>query len=92
MSQSASVPVKTNVFVLYTGGTIGMGRKDANNPASPLIPLARRKLEKYVKGLGQDEGIHWDIVDLVDDKGKKVEPVDSSEVNSGHWEYMAAAI
>ncbi len=83
---------EAKVFVLYTGGTIGMRPIDPENPASPLVPASKEDLEKYVPGLGEAEGIHWEIHPLVDLNGKEVPPVDSSEVNANHWCYMAGCI
>jgi L-asparaginase len=83
---------KTKVCVIYTGGTIGMAPSDPNNPDSPLVPAPKDRLEEYVPGLGEKEGIIWEIVGLVDENGKPVPPLDSSDVNAEHWIYMARAI
>jgi L-asparaginase len=78
---------RANVFILYTGGTIGMMPTDPDNPASPLKPMKRDDFEKYVPELGKKFGIHWDIAGLKDE-----EPLDSSDVDSTHWRKMANAI
>ncbi|HUU90083.1 MAG TPA: asparaginase [Phycisphaerae bacterium] len=80
------------VYILYTGGTIGMVPEDPDNPASPLVPANEDELKMYVPGLGEKEGIHWEIGRLVDEKGDDVPPLDSSDVNSEHWIYMATSI
>ena len=82
---------KARVYILYTGGTIGMVLSDADNPASPLVPASKEELQPYIAGVEQ-EGIYWEIGGLVDRKGKPVPPLDSSDVNHEHWIYMAEAI
>ena len=47
--------MQTRVFVLYTGGTIGMAPKDASDPFSPLEPKPLRELLKYLPGGKGDE-------------------------------------
>lgn len=42
------------VFILYTGGTIGMAPKDENDPYSPLEPQPLESLLKYVPGFKSD--------------------------------------
>ena len=83
---------KTSVFVLYTGGTIGMHRADPTNPASPLIPADKEALLQFVPALGVSEGIYWDIGALTDENGQEIEPLDSSDVEANHWIHMASAI
>ena len=83
---------KTHVLIIYTGGTIGAVPSVQGNKRSPLKPANKEALIKEVPGLGDDEGIVWDISGLVDEAGKTVEPFDSSNVNSEHWVCMAAMI
>ena len=40
------------VYILYTGGTIGMAPKDPNDPYSPLEPKPLGDLMKYIPGCG----------------------------------------
>ena len=89
---AAGEKVKAKVYVLYTGGTIGMVPSDPDNPASPLKPASKDDLVKHVPGIGTQTGIYWEIGGLVDDKGEPVPPLDSSDVNATHWTYVAAAI
>jgi L-asparaginase len=42
--------MRTRVFILYTGGTIGMGPKDPRDPYSPLEPKKLDKLLSYTPG------------------------------------------
>src|SRR5438046_2033824 len=83
---------KTRVLVIYTGGTIGMVPSDPSNRLSPLTPATKENLLQVMPGLGEDEGIYWDVEGLYDDSGTPVEPLDSSNVSSQHWRFMAAAI
>lgn len=78
MKQSAKV------FVLYTGGTIGMAPKDADTPGSPLVPQSLDEIREFVPGL-DDVGI-----DLGFEQFEK--PLDSSNVGPQHWRQMAESI
>jgi L-asparaginase len=80
------------VFILYTGGTIGMVREDPENQASALIPADEETLLKHVPGLGYNERIYWEVGRLKDDKGKEIDPLDSSDVSWMHWIFMANSI
>ena len=42
--------MQTKIFILYTGGTIGMAPKDANDPSSPLAPKPLSELINYIPG------------------------------------------
>ncbi len=84
-------PVRAKVFIIYTGGTIGMVPSDPNNTASPLIPANKESLEPFIRDV-EKEGIYWEIGGLTDKKGNPVPPLDSSNVNHEHWVYMAEAI
>jgi L-asparaginase len=48
--------MNSKVFILYTGGTIGMIPNDANCPDSPLIPGTLESLLKYIPGLTHTTG------------------------------------
>lgn len=82
----------TKVYVLYTGGTIGMVPSDDKNPDSPLAPANKDQLTKYVSEDIRKMGIDWTIEGLRDGKGESVGPLDSSSVGPKHWVYMALAI
>lgn len=47
--------MRTKVFILYTGGTIGMGPKDPRDPYSPLEPKKLDKLLSYTPGFDADK-------------------------------------
>jgi L-asparaginase len=81
-----SVP-KAKVFILYTGGTIGMARRDETNPASPLEPKSLEVLKNYAAILKEDNewGIKFGF-------GSFPEPLDSSAVVPYHWLAMARSI
>ncbi|HMJ78454.1 MAG TPA: asparaginase, partial [Iamia sp.] len=84
---------KSRVYVLYTGGTLGMVPSEPGNPASPLVPADQAKLESYLpKGLVKELGVEYVLESLRDLKGAPVDPIDSSDVTSEHWRYMANAI
>lgn len=75
---------KARVFILYTGGTIGMGPKERGKKGSPLEPKSLDELLKYVPGLDEKE-IEFEY-------GSFEEPLDSSDVGPEHWVQMAEAI
>ena len=56
------------VFVLYTGGTIGMTPSDPDNSSSWLIPGDANSLSNYIRK--PDLQIWWDIAGLKDDNGR----------------------
>lgn len=72
------------VFILYTGGTVGMGRKDRSNPASPLEPKPLNELLQFIPGL-EEQAIEFGY-------GSFDEPLDSSDVGPEHWVRMAESI
>jgi L-asparaginase len=78
---------RANVFVLYTGGTIGMVPQNPDNPASPLVPGDKTQIQHYAPGLGEKHRIFWHIEGLPGE-----EPLDSSDVNSKHWKKMAEVV
>ncbi len=47
--------MKTRVYILYTGGTIGMAPKDPNDPYSPLEPKPLSDLLRFVPGFSVKE-------------------------------------
>jgi L-asparaginase len=84
---------RSRVYVLYTGGTLGMVPRFPDNPASPLVPGTQEQLEKYMPaGLNDLVNVDYKFDSLRDLDGNPVDPIDSSDVNSKHWMYMASAI
>lgn len=81
-----------NVLVIYVGGTVGMRRETAGNPASPLRNVPADELAAALEHFGVNEGIRWRLVALQDDQGRDVPPVDSSEVGPRHWLYLAGML
>ena len=84
----------TKVLVVYTGGTLGMFPTDRSNPASPLVPGTREDLEAYIPADAlAASGISFEMVGLFETDGAtSVPPVDSSDVDSKHWRFIAAQI
>lgn len=81
------------VYVLYTGGTLGMVPRDRNNPASPLVPAGQEELELYLPpSLREQLSIDYRLFSLQDLEGNLVGAIDSSDATSNHWKYMAKAI
>ena len=76
---------KTRVYILYTGGTIGMAPEDPSKPASPLVPKPLDELLPYVPGLQQDKNLELEYESFE-------EPLDSSNLGPEHWIDMAKRI
>jgi len=75
---------KAKVFILYTGGTIGMAPKDENNPSSPLEPKKLEELMQYITGL--------EHLPITFGEASFEKPLDSSDVKPKHWLQMANEI
>jgi L-asparaginase len=75
----------TRIFILYTGGTIGMAPDDPGKLGSPLVPKPLNELLRYVPGLLDDPRFQLDYEGY--DK-----PLDSSNVGPEDWLDMAKRI
>ncbi|GMU58130.1 MAG: hypothetical protein AMXMBFR33_72760 [Candidatus Xenobia bacterium] len=82
----------TRVYLLYTGGTVGMRPLDPGNPLSPLAPASSQELLERIEGLGDEEGIAWQLGTLLDEDGRELPPLDSADLSARHWILMAEAI
>ena len=73
------MPPSARVFILYTGGTIGMAPSDPRNPASPLAPMPLADLLHFVPALGESTSrfqLEYESLD---------HPLDSSNVGPAQW-------
>jgi len=75
---------KARVFILYTGGTVGMA-EDATRPGSPLVPQPMHALMGQLESLSQRMGIALEARAFD-------EPLDSSNVGPDHWRMMARTV
>lgn len=75
---------KCRVFILYTGGTIGMAPAQPEIPGSPLVPKPLDELLRYVPGL-DSLGINLDYQSFE-------RPVDSSDLDERDFIRMATII
>jgi len=75
---------KVKVYILYTGGTIGMAPSDKNNQESPLEPKSLKDLMIYMPNLKQ--------LPIEFGEGSFNKPLDSSDVKPQHWLQMAKMI
>ncbi len=82
--------MQQRIFILYTGGTIGMAPADLNDPTSPLVPKNWAQLTQFMPSI-QEEG-------YFSQKGIEFSyesfnpPLDSSQINPNHWLKMAKTI
>jgi len=84
--------LKTQVLVIYTGGTIGMVHSDPANRASPLRPGTEAELRAAIRIDNPLDGIAWDLKPLTDLAGSPLGALDSSSVGPREWRFMAAKI
>jgi len=81
----------TKIFILYTGGTIGMALKDRKDRASGLVPQNWENLQEYIPAIKPDGifrreyGIEIDYMSL-----KEIQ--DSSQLDVTDWLVMAEEI
>ena len=83
---------KTNVLVIYTGGTIGMVHSAPGNQMSPLRPGTEAELRAAIRIDNPLGRIAWDLKPLTDLAGNPLGALDSSSVGPREWRYMAAKI
>ncbi|HEY4261351.1 MAG TPA: asparaginase, partial [Schlesneria sp.] len=84
LAETDSNPSRAKVFVLYTGGTIGMAPKERDRPGSPLEPKPLAELLKYVPAMGNtDIELGYESFD---------KPLDSSDLGPNHWIEIAERI
>lgn len=79
--------VEARIFILYTGGTIGMAPKDPRNPESPLVPKSLEELRTYMPAVAEFEN----RIDFGEESPFDP-PLDSSDVKPEHWKKMAECI
>lgn len=79
------------IFILYTGGTIGMVNQDPSNPKSPLIPQSWESIQEYMPSIQEDgyfqreKGIQFEYFSF-----DRIS--DSSQFSTGDWLRMASEI
>ncbi len=83
---------KTNVLVIYTGGTIGMVHADPVDTSSPLRPGTQAELLAAARIGNPLTHVAWDMKPLSDFDRNSVGALDSSSVGPLEWRYMAAQI
>jgi len=71
------------VLMICTGGTIGMLPKDANDPASPLVPAKWEQIEEHSPALKE---LSFDV------DTQEMKLIDSSDMNPKYWIEIARKI
>ena len=88
--------MKTRVYMLYTGGTIGMAPQDALDPTSPLAPQpfsdVLRFLPAFFGPAKQSNILTLDNGNLIELGYDSLEPVDSADISPQHWVQIAQKI
>lgn len=79
------------IFILYTGGTIGMGHADPFDSSSPLVPRSWENLQEYMPAI-QEDGYFCKQKDIVIDYHSIDEIKDSSQFTTDDWVCMAEEI
>lgn len=82
---------KTKVFVLYTGGTIGMAPKNSAINDSSLVPQSWEQLQQYMPSIHPD-GYFSKVRNIEFEYESFSELLDSSQLDISHWVQMAEAI
>ncbi|MBI1306239.1 MAG: type I asparaginase [Bacteroidetes bacterium] len=82
---------EARVFILYTGGTIGMGHLDPAIPHSPLVPKSWEELQHFMPSI-QPNGYFPLTKGIEFEYHSFDEVMDSSQFNTGHWKMMAEEI
>ncbi len=82
---------KTRIFILYTGGTIGMGPKDASRAESSLVPQRWEQLQEYMPSIHK-EGYFSAVRNIEFEYHSFPELMDSSQFDVSHWKMMAHEI
>ncbi|HYJ85260.1 MAG TPA: asparaginase [Pyrinomonadaceae bacterium] len=93
---------RTNILIIYTGGTIGSVHSVEGNLLSPLRPAQKDDFEKQIEGIGKT-GIAFDVIGIKPVEPSQfsdeeletdgtIKPLDSSNVEAKHWLAMAAAV
>ncbi len=78
----------SRVYILYTGGTIGMKEL----PSGALAPATQEELLESLGYLGKTVGIVWDLGSLTEEDGAELPPLDSSAVGPSHWLTIAQTL
>jgi len=76
------------IFIVYTGGTIGMGHKDPMVPGSPLAPQPFEDMLGYAHGLEE----LLEAKQITYNYFSFDPPLDSSSITPGHWKQIANKI
>ncbi|MBO6517808.1 MAG: asparaginase [Bacteroidia bacterium] len=82
---------KTRIFILYTGGTIGMGPKDPTDVNSALVTQSWEQLQQYMPSIHPD-GYFSSIRNIEFEYFSFPELLDSSQFDVRHWVMMANEI
>src|SRR5690349_5576351 len=75
---------KSRVYVLYTGGTIGMAPENPSIESSPLVPKPMEELRTYVPKIEE--------LEIECEFGSFETPIDSSDLGPKEWLAIAERI
>ena len=92
--------MKTHVYILYTGGTIGMAPKHNQGAYSQLQPMPSFNLLDWLPGLqvlddaesSKSMGLPLENGNLIELSLGNIKPVDSSDMTPRHWLAIARQI
>jgi L-asparaginase len=82
---------RTRLFILYTGGTIGMGPQNPKENDSPLIPQSWEQLQLYMHSIHKD-GYFSKVRNIEFEYLSFPVLLDSSQLDISHWVLMAKEI
>ncbi len=81
----------TRIFILYTGGTIGMGPKELGVENSPLVPQSWEQLQQFMPAIHPD-GYFSQVKNIAFEYHSFDTLMDSSQFDTSHWVMMAREI
>jgi len=82
---------KTKIFILYTGGTIGMAPSNPEKADSPLVPQSWEQLQQFMPAI-QENGYYTAVRNIEFSYYSFPEVMDSSQLTVDHWVEMANII
>ena len=91
--------MNTRVYVLYTGGTLGMAPNNPSDPDSPLIPRPLHQVLAQLPCLTRNPTSESNTLSVTLDNGNQINldcasitPIDSADMTPDHWLTIAQHI
>ena len=86
----------SSVYILYTGGTLGMAPNNPHDPCSPLVPQPLQVLFAQLPDLTNTSSSGSETLGLTLNNGNRItlscasiKPIDSADMTPDHWLIIA---